>query len=120
MPLLHFFSPGGSEATELARQAFSGFVLALCAVLLAIVWLRHPVWLFQRHDLRVGNDIVSRADAYRTQHNGELPESLRDIGLDDQTLDVYYRKVDGNEYQVWFGTTLGESEVFNSRTKKWE
>jgi hypothetical protein len=43
-----------------------------------------------------------------------------DVGLDDKDLTVYYRKVSENEYYVWFGTSLGESETYHSETGKWE
>jgi hypothetical protein len=40
--------------------------------------------------------------------------------MTDPDLKVFYRKIGDNEYYVWFGTTLGESETYDSRIKKWE
>jgi hypothetical protein len=37
--------------------------------------------------------------------------------MSDPNLKVFYRKIGDGEYCVWFGTTLGESEIFTSRTK---
>ena len=63
--------------------------------------------------------IVARIDAFKTQ-SGRLPEGLQEIGLGPDSLDVYYRKDSAEHYIVWFGTTLGESIVYDSATKKWE
>jgi hypothetical protein len=40
--------------------------------------------------------------------------------MHDPDLKVFYRKIGDGEYWVWFGTTLGESEIFTSRAKKGE
>lgn len=82
------------------------------------IW--EPVWLFHRSELRTGNEIVARVEAYRAR-NGHLPETLEEVGFDDGNLRVFYRKVTDDEYAVWFGAySVGESVTFNSRTKKWE
>ncbi len=82
-----------------------------------LLW--QPVRLFHWRDFRTGNEIVSRVEAYRNNH-GHLPETLREIGLTDPDLKVFYRKIGENDFRVWFGTTLGESETYDSRVKKWE
>ena len=83
------------------------------------LFLWQPVWLFHWRELETGNKIVSRIDVFRMTH-GHLPETLKEVRLDDPDLDVYYRKVSDDEYCVWFGTTLGESEIYTSRAKEWE
>ena len=42
------------------------------------------------------------------------------MGIKAPDLNVFYRKIGPDEYSVWFGTALGESETYNSRSKKWE
>jgi hypothetical protein len=76
--------------------------------------------LFDWREFRTGHEIVSRVETFRVQHNGRLPENLQEVGIDDSNLGVFYRRISADEYCVWFGTTLGESEVYYSRTKKWE
>jgi hypothetical protein len=83
------------------------------------LFLYQPVWLFHWSDFRTGNEIVSRVEAFRARHNGALPETLEQIGISDEDQ-VFYEKVDRHAYIVWFGTTLGESETYDSRTKKWD
>jgi len=40
--------------------------------------------------------------------------------MNDPDLKVFYRKIGHGEYCVWFGTTLGESEIFTARATEWE
>jgi hypothetical protein len=96
-------------------------VLALvaCAGITAGLFLWQPVWVFHWQDFRTGDQIVSRVEAFRTSHK-RLPDALKEVGLDDPDLKVFYRKISDEEYSVWFGTSLGESETYNSGNRKWE
>ena len=93
-------------------------IMVLICVLLGS-FLFQPVWLFHREEIRVGNEVVSLVEAFRTTHS-YLPERLKDIGVNEADLNVFYRKVSDQEYEVWFGTSVGESKTYNSLTKKWE
>jgi hypothetical protein len=93
--------------------------LVVCAGIILGLFLWQPVRLFHWQDFRAGDQIVSRVEAFRTSHR-HLPETLKDVGIDDPDLKVFYRKISDDEYCVWFGTSLGESETYSSRTKKWE
>jgi hypothetical protein len=104
------------------RPSRTGLLVLLGVIVCTAVagmFLWQPVWLFHWSDFRTGNEIISRVEAYRTSH-GHLPETLKDVGLRDPDMKVFYRKTSDNEYCVWFGTTLGESETYDSQTKKWE
>lgn len=105
-----------------SRSGIGIFALvALCIFAIAaglFVW--DPLWLFHRDQLRTGNEIIVRVEAYRAS-NGRLPQNLEEIGINDANLTVHYRKVNEEEYLVWFGRySVGESEIFDSRTRKWE
>jgi hypothetical protein len=68
--------------------------------------------------MREGSLIVGRVEAFRSAH-GRLPNNLEEIdtrGLSDQ---VFYQKLDSNNYEVWFSIALGESEVYDSSAKRW-
>ena len=95
----------------LLLSAFVGLALVL--------FLFQPDWLFHWQDFRVGNGIISRVDAFKKDH-GRLPETLKEVGMNDPDLNVYYCKAVDDEYYVWFGTTLGESETFSSLARKWD
>jgi hypothetical protein len=96
-------------------------LVTLCVLAIAAgLFVSDPLWLFHRGQLRTGNEIIARVDAFRASH-GRLPENLEEIGINDPDLTVYYRKVNDEEYLVWFGRySVGESEIFDSRTKKWQ
>jgi len=90
-----------------------------CALVAGGLWLRRPAWFFNWHDFRTADEIISRVERFHTR-NGKLPDSLEEVGIKNPDLNVFYSKLAPNEYTVWFGTILGESETYNSRTKKWE
>ena len=86
----------------------------------AVFYLRHPVWFFQRQQIKIGEKIISQVEASRKNH-GRLPADLKEVGIDDSDdFRVFYEKMNENDYCVWFGTTLGESESYTSRTRKWD
>ena len=97
-----------------------GFLALMASAGLALMlYLWQPVWLFHYHEFGIGDEIVSRFEAFRASH-GRLPESLKEVEMDDADLKVCYRRISDDEYIVWFGATLGEPESLNFRTKKWD
>jgi hypothetical protein len=94
-------------------------LLVLSVAITAGLYLFQPVWLFHRADIRTAEKIISLVQAFRVRQ-GRLPETLDEIGFNDQNDRVFYQKINENEYCVWFGTTLGESETYYSRNNKWE
>ncbi len=105
--------------TERSIKWWAVIVLSVVAAIIAVTFIMRPPGLFQSRQFKLGNEIIERVEAHRAR-TGSLPNTLGDIGYDETALDVYYQRLDGNEYQVWFGTALGESETYNSREKKWE
>jgi len=67
---------------------------------------------------RAGDDIVARVDQFK-KSTGHFPSALSDIGVRaDESCPCYCKTGDDN-YIVWYGTTLGESDTYDSRTKRW-
>lgn len=93
-------------------------LLLLFSAVGAYLYVWQPVWLFHWREFRVGNSVITRVEAFRASH-GRLPETLEEVGITDPDLTVYYCKAEKDEYYVWFGTTLGESETYDSRARKW-
>ena len=63
--------------------------------------------------------VVNMVEGYQRTHS-RLPDSLGDIGLkEDESGPIYYQKNDDRSYTVWYGLSLGESEVYDSRTRTW-
>jgi hypothetical protein len=81
------------------------------------IW--QPVRIFHWQDFRNGNAIITRVEAYRGAH-GRLPDTLGEAGINDADNQIFYRKAEDNDYVIWFGTFLGESETYDSRTKEWQ
>jgi hypothetical protein len=67
---------------------------------------------------KTSNEIIARVDQFR-KSTGRLPETLSDIGIEENESCPCYCKTNSDSYMVWYGTTLGESDTYNSRTKQW-
>lgn len=53
--------------------------------------------------------------------NGRLPENLKEIGIEERLEGpLFYDRVENEDYIIWFGTTLGESEKYESKTGCWQ
>jgi hypothetical protein len=100
----------------------------LCLIALAVEicligwcgWIFYGgLWWQSKANQRLGEQLVEKVEIYR-HVQGRLPESLEDVGVHNNDLPVYYEKKSGDRYILWYGTTLGESAVFDSQTKKWE
>ena len=67
----------------------------------------------------LGNAIVSKIEEFRRIH-GRLPNSLSEVAVEESESGPYYFCKSGdNNYILWYGTSLGESDSYNSQTKKW-
>lgn len=63
--------------------------------------------------------IIEKVEKFK-QDNGRLPENVIEIGLDNKQMHLsFYTKIDSSEYEVWYGTDLGVSKIYNSKTNIW-
>jgi len=63
--------------------------------------------------------IIEKVEQFRIE-KGELPERVTEVGIDDNQDHLsFYMKKSKDEYEVWYGLTLGSSKIYNSKTKKW-
>jgi predicted PurR-regulated permease PerM len=93
-------------------------ISVIVIVFLGIAWLFLP----NRDEelIKQGNEIIQEIEQYQSQH-GSLPASLNDIGFEVKMEGpIYYQVVDSSEYEVWFGRSLGESFIYNSKAKEWQ
>jgi hypothetical protein len=65
-----------------------------------------------------GNTVVSKVEEYR-RAKGRLPNSLSEVGIEEDEGCPCYCKTGDDSYIVWYGTSLGESDTYSSETKKW-
>ena len=64
------------------------------------------------------NEIVAKIEQFK-KSRGRLPDRLSDIGINENESCPCYCKTSTDSYMVWYGTTLGESDTYDSRTTKW-
>jgi hypothetical protein len=96
-------------------------VCVVAALAGSVAWFRYApaAWLW-RSEIRQGNRAVAEVETFRRK-NGRLPADFKEIGVAHVDEDrIYYQKCSENDYQVWFGTELGESMSWSSRARKWE
>jgi hypothetical protein len=100
------------------RIAAFAILFAVC-VAAVVLFLWRPNSLFRRREIANGRALVLQVEAFRRNY-GRLPNDLTELGVKDQDLKVFYQKQSDRDYIVWFGTSLGESEVYDSATRKWD
>jgi hypothetical protein len=64
------------------------------------------------------NTAISEIEEFR-KAKGRLPNSLTEVGVEDDESCPCYCKTGDRSYIVWYGTTLGESDTYDSETRKW-
>jgi hypothetical protein len=91
------------------------FVLWLAFAMVATRW---PT-IFDWSEMREATRDIAAVDSFLARY-GSLPETLSQAGIaESDSMKVYYRKQNDQEYIVWFGTVLGESATYESSTEKW-
>ena len=64
------------------------------------------------------NIAISKIEEFR-KVKGRLPDTLSEAGAQgDESCPCYCKTGDGS-YLAWYGTTLGESDIYDSETRKW-
>lgn len=106
--------------SQILRRTLLGLIVLAALLLLAASFGLIPDRVAYRDRFAEGEEVIERIERYRQQH-GRLPVSLREVGVEER-LDspVYYVRRDSGRYEVWFGTTLGESITYRSEKQAWE
>ncbi len=64
--------------------------------------------------------MVQRIDSF-TSKMQRLPEDLSELGYQlDESGPLYYERIDSVSYRIWYSQSLGESAVWDSRTRRWQ
>jgi hypothetical protein len=66
----------------------------------------------------LGNTVISKVEGFR-RAKGRLPASLSELGIEEDESCPCYCKTGDDRYTVWYRTTLGKSDTYDSQTKKW-
>jgi hypothetical protein len=68
---------------------------------------------------RQGDSLIHLIENHRLK-TGNLPASLTELGVPEtESGPLYYQRKNATTYEVWFGTSLGESQTYSSLTRKW-
>ena len=62
--------------------------------------------------------VIDSVESFKAQNN-RLPDDLAEMGIEYNMELSFYNKVDSVEYEVWYGSWVGVSKVYNSKTKSW-
>ena len=94
-------------------------VITICLSLVAfyLLYLRNH----QENSLvSEGNLIVQKIEFFRqTKHL--LPNSFKEMGIEmKEEGPFYYNRIDSINFTISFGTSLGESKIYYSDSKRWE
>ena len=70
------------------------------------------------------NVIIKKIDDFKNVYSHlpsdeEFYKIEKELGYKGDESCPCYNKVSENEYNLWFGLSLGESMNYNSKTKKW-
>ena len=109
--------------SELKKQLVigSGSIFIVIVLLISIILTLWNIELnreFHRH-MRAF-DVIERI--YRFQKiNDRLPNDMGEIEAryNTESGPIYYDRKSPNQFIVWFGRSLGESEVYESSSKSW-
>jgi hypothetical protein len=64
--------------------------------------------------------IIQEVENYKAM-NGQLPANLTELGLEFEVeKEAYYELLTDSTYSVWYGTSLGNSMVYDSKSKIWK
>ena len=94
------------------------FSILLVWVLSGYLWLCQPLWLFHWQAFQAAKQIVNCVEEFR-KAKGRLPDTLEEVGTQGLSDQIFYLKVDDRNYEVWFSIAFGESEIYDSSTKRW-
>ena len=96
----------------------TGFKVGLAIAIVAVALISASSSWRESQLVRQSERLQAALEDYRTTH-GEYPESLVAIGVSDKEEGpIYYHRKSMGSYELWFGTTMGESRVFSSKDRK--
>jgi hypothetical protein len=107
---------------QLTRKLLIGAGRSLMQTIIVITIIVFSVCIYSCTDSRqkIGEKIIAKIEAYK-KTNGHVPERLEDIGIETKMEGpIYYVRTGDTTYFVYYGGRLGESIIYNFKTKKWE
>ncbi|MGE5846459.1 MAG: hypothetical protein ACM34O_07030 [Ignavibacteria bacterium] len=99
------------------KKIFVISVIILICVLTIVLFVRKK----EENSLyNLGKNTIQKIENFKN-NNKRLPNSLSELGIEEKEEGpIYYNKIDSNRYIIWFGTTLGESQTYDSEKRNWK
>lgn len=96
------------------------YIVKQFSILIVLILLIFSCNRREDHMEIFGFSVIQKIENYR-KSNGYLPKKLSEIGIKEtEEGPFYYDKINDVNYSLSFGTTLGESKIYYSDSKKWE
>ena len=104
------------------RRIFIICILLVFVVLLFIMFKKahNNFSFFYRNEIKSGKELIQRIEDYRAK-NGVLPGKLNELysEAEKERYEIYYYDIEGQDYVLYFGTTLGEGVYYYSKYDEW-
>jgi regulatory protein YycI of two-component signal transduction system YycFG len=99
------------------KKIFIIMVIIVIGILVFVFYMRKE----EENSLHeLGKITIQKIENFR-DNNKRLPNSLSELGIiEKEEGPIYYSKIDSNRYVIWFGTTLGESQTYDSEKRNWK
>ena len=75
---------------------------------------------FKSKKEKFAKELLEKVENFRKVNN-RIPENVRELGLSEEMdSPVFYHKENDSVYIIWYGLSIGESNVYNSSIKEWK
>lgn len=75
---------------------------------------------FKNEEQQYAEELIKKVESFR-KINNRIPENVSEIGiLEEMDSPAFYQKKNDSTYIIWYGLSVGESNVYNSLTKEWK
>jgi len=115
---LPFYANASRLPRLIARFILASIFSTVFAAIFGTVTISLVTAMHHASNRQLGVGVVSKVEAFR-RANGRLPHSLSEVGVVESESCPCYCQTGDESYVVWYGTTPGESDTYDSRTKGW-
>jgi hypothetical protein len=88
--------------------------------LIALLFLSFALACSTQSKRNQGDEIIAKVEQFKIREK-RLPKSLDEVGVrESEEGPIFYRQLSESRYELWYGTTLGESVTYDSDRKTWK
>jgi glutaredoxin 2 len=95
-----------------------GYIILFLVI--ALFTIRYAMISTGANELRKeSSEIIRKVESYKDSL-GFYPENLELVGYKTTESEQFFYEKQNQNYIIWYGQELGESNVYHSNTKKWD